>query len=46
VIDNIVWTDSCLSITGTGCGLTSVGVGEEQARKVIAGMASRCGEDK
>jgi hypothetical protein len=39
-------TDSCLSITGTGCGLTSVGVGEEQARKVIAGMASRCGEDK
>jgi hypothetical protein len=26
--------------------LTSVGVGEEQARKVVAGEASRCGEDK
>jgi hypothetical protein len=26
--------------------LTSVGAGEEQARKVIAGEASRCGEDK
>jgi hypothetical protein len=26
--------------------LTRVGVGEEQARKVVAGEASRCGEDK
>jgi hypothetical protein len=46
VIDNVVWTDSWLSITGAGCGLTGVGAGEEQARKVIAGEASRCGEDK
>jgi hypothetical protein len=41
-----VCTDSWLSITGADCGLTSVGAGEEQARKVIAGEASRCGEDK
>jgi hypothetical protein len=46
VIDNVVWIDSWLSIAGAGCGLTSVGAGEEQARKVIAGEASRCGEDK
>jgi hypothetical protein len=46
VIDNVVWTDSWLSIVGTGCGLTGVGVGEEQARKVVTGEASRCGEDK
>jgi hypothetical protein len=46
VIDNVVWTDSCLSIAGAGCGLTRVGAGEEQARKVVAGEASRCGEDK
>jgi hypothetical protein len=46
VIDNVVWTDSWLSIAGAGCGLTSVGVGEEQARKAVAGEASRCGEDK
>jgi hypothetical protein len=46
VIDNIVWTDSWQSIAGAGCGLTRVGVGEEQVRKVIAGEASRCGEDK
>jgi hypothetical protein len=26
--------------------LTGVGAGEEQARKVIANEASRCGEDK
>jgi hypothetical protein len=26
--------------------LTGIGAGEEQARKVIAGEASRCGEDK
>jgi hypothetical protein len=35
-----------LSIAGAGCGLTRVGAGEEQARKVVAGEASRCGEDK
>jgi hypothetical protein len=46
VIDNVAWTDSCLSIAGVGCGLTRVGVGEEQARQVIASEASRCGEDK
>jgi hypothetical protein len=45
VIDIVVWTDSWLSIAGAG-GLTGVRVGEEQARKVIAGEASRCGEDK
>jgi hypothetical protein len=26
--------------------LTGVGAGEEQVRKVVAGEASRCGEDK
>jgi hypothetical protein len=41
-----VWTDSWLSIAGAGCGLTRVSAGEEQARKVVAGEASRCGEDK
>jgi hypothetical protein len=41
-----VWTDSWLSIVGAGCGLVGVGEGEEQARKVVAGEASRCGEDK
>jgi hypothetical protein len=46
VIDNVVWTDSWLSIADAGYGLTGVGVGEEQARKVVAGEASRCGEDK
>jgi hypothetical protein len=46
VIDNVVWTDSWLSIAGVGCGLTCVGAGEEQARKVVAGEVSRCGEDK
>jgi hypothetical protein len=46
VIDNVVLTDSWLCIAGVGCGLTGVGVGEEQARKVVAGEASRCGEDK
>jgi hypothetical protein len=35
-----------LSIAGVGCGLTGVGAGEEQARKVIACGAARCGEDK
>jgi hypothetical protein len=38
-------TDSWLSIAGAGCGLTGVGAGEEQARKVVASEASRCGED-
>jgi hypothetical protein len=46
VIDNVVWTDYLLSIAGAGCSLTRVGAGEEQALKVIAGEASRCGEDK
>jgi hypothetical protein len=46
VIDNLVWTDSWLSIEGAGCGLTGVGVCEEQAQKVIADEASRSGEDK
>jgi hypothetical protein len=46
VIDNVVRTDSWLSTVGAGCRLTGVGAGEEQARKVIAGEASRCGEDK
>jgi hypothetical protein len=45
VIDNIVRTDSWLSIAGADCGMTRVGAGEEQARKVVAGEASRCGED-
>jgi hypothetical protein len=45
VIDNIVWTDYWLS-AGADCGLTGVGAGEEQERKVVAGEASRCGEDK
>jgi hypothetical protein len=35
-----VWTNSWLSIAGVGCDLTSVGAGEEQARKVVAGEAS------
>jgi hypothetical protein len=46
VIDNVVWTNSWLSIAGAGCGLTAVAAGEEQARKVVAGEASRRGEDK
>jgi hypothetical protein len=41
VIDNIVWTNSWLSIAGAGCGLTCVGAGE-----VVASEASMCGEDK
>jgi hypothetical protein len=41
-----VWTDPWLSIAGAGCVLTLVGAGEGQVRKVIAGEASRCGEDK
>jgi hypothetical protein len=46
VIDNVVWADSWLSIAGADCGLTGVGAGEEQARKVVTGEASRCGEYK
>jgi hypothetical protein len=46
VIDNVVWTDSRLSIAGAGCSLTAIGAGEEQVRKVVASEASRCGEDK
>jgi hypothetical protein len=45
VIDNVVRTDSWLSIAGAGCGLTGIGAGEGHARKVVAGEASRC-EDK
>jgi hypothetical protein len=41
VIENVVWTDSWLSNAGAGCGLTRVGPGEEQGRKVVAGEASR-----
>jgi hypothetical protein len=40
-----VWTDYWLSIAVAGCGLTSIGAGEEQVRKVIVGEASRCGEE-
>jgi hypothetical protein len=46
VIDNVVWTDPWLSIAGAGCGLTGVGAGEEQMRKVVVGEASSCGEYK
>jgi hypothetical protein len=45
-MDNVVWTDSRLSIAGAGCGLTGFGAGEEKAQKVVAGEASRCVEDK
>jgi hypothetical protein len=45
VIDNVVWTDSWLSIVA-GCSLTGVGAGAEEVLKVITGEASRCGEDK
>jgi predicted RNA methylase len=46
VIDNVLWTNSLVSIAGAGCGLTGIGAGEEQARNVVAGEVSRCGEDK
>jgi hypothetical protein len=46
VIDNVVCANSWLSIAGAGCGLTGIGAGEEQLRKVVACEASRCGEDK
>jgi hypothetical protein len=35
-----VWTDSWQSIASAGCGLICVGAGEEQARKVLACVAS------
>jgi hypothetical protein len=40
-----MWTNSWPSIAGAGCGLTGVGVCEEQVRNVVVGEASRCGED-
>jgi hypothetical protein len=46
VIDNVLSSDSWLSITGAGCGLTGIGAGEEQVQNVIAGEASMCGEEK
>jgi hypothetical protein len=46
VIDNVVWTDSWLSNAGADCGFTGVGASEEQEQKVVAGEASKCGEDK
>jgi hypothetical protein len=36
VIDNVVWTDSWMSIAGASCGLMCVGAGEEWVRKVYA----------
>jgi hypothetical protein len=39
-----VWIDSWLSIAGAGCSLIGVCAGEEEARKVVAGEASRCVE--
>jgi hypothetical protein len=45
-LTTLLWTDSWLSIASAGCSLTGVGAGEEQARKVVASEASRCGEDK
>jgi hypothetical protein len=46
VIDNVVRIESWLSIVGAGCKLISVGAGKEKTQNVIAGEASRCGEDK
>jgi hypothetical protein len=45
VINNMVLTDSWLSIGGAGYSLTGAGAGKEQAQKVVAGEASMCGED-
>jgi hypothetical protein len=36
VIDNVVWTDSWLSIAGASCDLISIRAGEERVRKVLA----------
>jgi hypothetical protein len=46
VIDNVVWTDSWLSIAGAGCGLICVGASEERARKVLACVSSEEWRDK
>jgi hypothetical protein len=46
VIDNVVWTNSWLSIAGAGYNLICVGVGEERARKVLAFVASEEWRDK
>jgi hypothetical protein len=35
VIDNVVQTDSWLSIAGAGCGLIGVGAGEEQTQSLL-----------
>jgi hypothetical protein len=45
VINNVVWTNSSLNIVGAGCCLTGVGAGKQQARKVVAGVATMYGED-
>jgi hypothetical protein len=39
VIDNVVWTDSWLSIAGAGCGLTGVGAGPDDLCSDLAMMA-------
>jgi hypothetical protein len=44
--DQWMFASWCDVIAGVGCSLTDVGAGEEQARKVVASEASRCGEDK
>jgi hypothetical protein len=41
MIDNVVWTDSWLTIAGVGCGLICVGAGEEWVRKVLACVTSK-----
>jgi hypothetical protein len=46
VIDNIVWTDSWLSIAGAGCDLTCVSAGEKQVRKVVAGVNTKIWKGK
>jgi hypothetical protein len=46
VIDNFVLTDSWLCIACAGRSLTGFSAGEEQARKVVVGEASKCGYDK
>jgi hypothetical protein len=43
---HMVWTNSWLCIAGADYGLTGVGAGEEQARKVMVDEASKCGEVK
>jgi hypothetical protein len=46
VIDNVMWTDSWLSIASAGCGLICVCAGEERPRKVLACVASEEWRDK